>query len=93
MLGATAIPPLFVMAQVYMCPESPRWYISKGRYTDAFKSFCRLRSSPLQAARDLYYADKQIEVETREKSGRNFVSEIIHNRRVRRGAQSAFFVM
>ena len=93
MLASTAIPPMIVMAQVYLCPESPRWYIGRNRYTHAFKSFCRLRSSPLQAARDLYYADKQIQVERAEKSGRNLFSEIIHNRRVRRGAQSAFFVM
>ena len=93
MLASTAIPPLIVMIQVYLCPESPRWYIGRNRYTDAFKSFCRLRASPLQAARDLYYADKQIAVEMAEKRGRNLFSEVIHNRRVRRGAQSAFFVM
>jgi hypothetical protein len=28
----------------------------KKRYGDAYKSFLRLRSSPIQAARDLYYA-------------------------------------
>lgn len=25
MLGSTSIPPFFVMLQVYLCPESPRW--------------------------------------------------------------------
>ena len=25
MLGSTSIPPFFVMVQVYLCPESPRW--------------------------------------------------------------------
>jgi len=42
------------MAQVFFCPESPRWLISKGRYEDAYKSLARLRRHPVQAARDLY---------------------------------------
>ena len=48
------VPALVIMSQVYFCPESPRWLISKGRYHDAFKSLRRLRQSNLQAARDLY---------------------------------------
>ena len=27
MLASTAIPPMIVMAQVYLCPESPRWQV------------------------------------------------------------------
>lgn len=42
------------MAQVYVCPESPRWLMSKGRYDKAYESLRRLRHSSLQAARDLY---------------------------------------
>ena len=48
------IPALFLMAQVFFCPESPRWLMSKGRYADAFESLKRLRHHPVQAARDLY---------------------------------------
>ena len=43
-----------------MVPESPRWLIKKDRYQAAFQSFCRLRNSELQAARDLFYAHSQI---------------------------------
>jgi hypothetical protein len=93
MLASTAIPPMIVMAQVYLCPESPRWLIDRNNYPKAFRAFCRLRQDPLQAARDMYYADKQIQVEREEKAGKSILSEIIHNRRIRRGAQSAFFVM
>jgi membrane protein YdbS with pleckstrin-like domain len=28
MLASTSIPPLIVMLQVYLCPESPRWYVT-----------------------------------------------------------------
>src|SRR5260221_551371 len=47
-------PALFLMAQVFFCPEAPRWLMSKGRYPDAFKSLERLRRHPVQAARDIY---------------------------------------
>jgi len=39
---------------VFFCPESPRWYLSKGRHRKAFESLSKLRMHPLQAARDLY---------------------------------------
>ena len=53
-LTKAGMPALFLMAQVFFCPESPRWLISKGRYGDAFESLKRLRRHPVQAARDLY---------------------------------------
>ncbi|TFK86319.1 hypothetical protein K466DRAFT_156742 [Polyporus arcularius HHB13444] len=55
MLGSAGFPALILLVQVYFCPESPRWYMMKGRYTMAFKSLRRLRHTDLQAARDLYY--------------------------------------
>lgn len=33
--------------------ESPRWLLKKYRIKDSFTSFCRLRNSEVQAARDL----------------------------------------
>jgi hypothetical protein len=53
-LHQAGIPAFVVMAQVYFCPESPRWYMAKGRYPEAYNSLARLRNHPLQAARDLY---------------------------------------
>lgn len=56
MLGSAGIPAIFVMALVYLLPESPRWLMKRGQYDEAFHSLCRLRNSKLQAARDLYCA-------------------------------------
>lgn len=67
--------------------------MSKNRYPNAYRSFLRLRNSPVQAARDLYYAHKSIEVEQVEREGKSIAHEWIYNRRVRRAAQSSFFVM
>ncbi|WFD33000.1 hypothetical protein MSPP1_004057 [Malassezia sp. CBS 17886] len=65
MMGSASIPAFFVMAQVYFCPESPRWLMKRGRYRKAMRSFLRLRSSPLLAARDLYFAHCLIQEEYR----------------------------
>jgi MFS family permease len=122
MLASTAIPPMFVMAQVYFCPESPRcvfsltlipslpaprffpflqaplthiyrWYMEKGKYDKAFHAFTRLRKHKLQAARDMYYAYKMLEIEAGQREGKNLVKEMFTVKRNRRAAQSAFFVM
>lgn len=93
MLGSTSIPPLIVMLQVYLCPESPRWYMEKGKFDKAFNSVCRLRHSKVQAARDMFYAAKLIEIETEEREGRNLFKEFFMKRRNRRAAQSSWFVM
>ncbi|OCF30869.1 hypothetical protein I316_07502 [Kwoniella heveanensis BCC8398] len=96
MLASTAIPPLFVMIQVYFCPESPRWYMEKGRYDRAFRSFARLRNHQIQAARDMYYAYKMLEIERVQRQGsgkKSLFKQFFGVRRNRRAAQSSFFVM
>ncbi|KAI4118001.1 MAG: hypothetical protein LQ345_001866 [Seirophora villosa] len=92
-LGSTAIPPMFVCAQVYLVPESPRWYMSKGKYDKAFASLQRFRWSRFQAARDLYYIHKQIAIEYELQKGKNLWKEFFAVPRNRRAAQSSFFVM
>ncbi|KAI8939010.1 hypothetical protein NX059_004853 [Plenodomus lindquistii] len=93
MLASTSIPPLIVCLQVYFCPESPRWYMEKGKFDRAYDSLCRLRKHKIQAARDMYYAYKLLEVEQAEREGRNAWREFFLVRRNRRAAQSSFFVM
>ncbi|KAI0767794.1 hypothetical protein C8Q74DRAFT_1370501 [Fomes fomentarius] len=63
MLASAGIPALIVAAQIYLCPESPRWYMMKGRYPKAFESLRRFRHTDLQAARDLYYIHVLLEAE------------------------------
>ncbi|KAF5545560.1 myo-inositol transport ITR1 [Fusarium phyllophilum] len=93
MMASTSIPPLVVMLQVYLCPESPRWYMERGRFDKAFRSVRKLRFSPVQATRDMYYAYKLLEIERGEREGRNLLKEFFTVRRNRRAAQSAWFCM
>ncbi|KAK1146773.1 hypothetical protein N8T08_002534 [Aspergillus melleus] len=93
MLGSTAIPPMVVCAQVYFCPESPRWYMMRNRYQDAFNALCQLRPSSFQAARDLYYIHSALKVEEKMREGKQLWREMFTVPRNRRAAQSSFFVM
>ncbi|KAF5663737.1 myo-inositol transporter [Fusarium heterosporum] len=93
MMASTSVPPLIVMLQVYFCPESPRWYMERGHYDKAFRSVRKLRFSPVQATRDMYYAYKLLEIERGEREGRNLLKEFFTVRRNRRAAQSAWFCM
>ncbi|KAH6876533.1 hypothetical protein B0T10DRAFT_540877 [Thelonectria olida] len=53
--GSAFIPAVPLVIGVYFCPESPRWYMKKKKHFKAWESLLRLRNTPLQAARDLYY--------------------------------------
>ena len=48
-LGSAFLPAVPLLIGVYFCPESPRWYLKKGRYHDAYASLVKLRNTPLQA--------------------------------------------
>jgi MFS family permease len=68
--------------------------MEKGRFDKAFESMCALRFSPVQAARDMYYAAKLLEVEQSQRAQRRSIFyEFFKIRRNRRAAQSSFFVM
>ncbi|KAF8606306.1 hypothetical protein BDV93DRAFT_489755 [Ceratobasidium sp. AG-I] len=94
MLGSAGVPAIFVMAQVYLCPESPRWLMGKGRYPEAFDSLCRLRKTKLMAARDLFYIHTLLEIEQEIKpSGKLRILELFTVPRNRRAALGSFVVM
>jgi hypothetical protein len=35
MMASAMLPAVFVCFFVFLCPESPRWYMSKGRHSSA----------------------------------------------------------
>jgi sugar porter (SP) family MFS transporter len=95
-LGSAMLPAIPLLVGVYFCPESPRWYIKKGRYSNAFRSLCRLRNTPLQAARDLYYIHAQIQEEADIIGRSNYITrfiELFTIPRVRRATGASFTVM
>ncbi|KAF7307941.1 MFS domain-containing protein [Mycena kentingensis (nom. inval.)] len=93
MLGSAGIPALIVCLQVMFAPESPRWLLGKGRYRDAYKELSRLRFSPVQAARDLYYIHVTLEAEKEIARGRNRLVEMFTIPRNRNATLASFIVM
>lgn len=96
MLGAPFIPAVPLLFGVYFCPESPRWYMKKKRYADAWKSMSVLRFDDIQVARDIFYIGTQLEIEEQIISQTNYAarfSELFTIPRVRRANLAAFTVM
>ncbi|EEP82542.1 hypothetical protein UREG_07407 [Uncinocarpus reesii 1704] len=95
-LGSAFIPAVPLLLGVYFCPESPRWYIKKGKIAKAYQSLLRLRNHEIQAARDLYYMYAQIQVESQIIGESNYVTRFIQLftiPRVRRATLASFTVM
>jgi MFS family permease len=72
--GSAFIPAVPLVLGIYFCPESPRWYMKKGRYQKAYDSLIRLRNNPVQAARDIYYIHLQLELEAEIIGNNNYLS-------------------
>ncbi|KAL1971067.1 hypothetical protein VTN77DRAFT_18 [Rasamsonia byssochlamydoides] len=88
MLGSTVVLPVIVCAQVYCCPESPRWLIEHNKVDKAFKSFRTLRPTDLQAARDLYYAYVNVQLEREINKGKNFFTMFLELFTIPRNARA-----
>jgi len=71
--GSACIPAVPLLFGIFFCPESPRWYLKRKQYASAWNSHLRLRNTPLQAARDLYYINYLLEEEARLLQGAGMV--------------------
>lgn len=88
------LPAVVVCCFVWMCPESPRWYMSKGRHQRAFDSMCTLRYNKVQAARDIFYMNTLLEAEKESMVlGQSKLKEIFTVPRNRRAFQASEIVM
>lgn len=96
MLGAPFIPAVPLLFLIYVSPESPRWYMKKNRYPEAWKSMVVLRNHPLQVARDMFYIHSQLELEHDLLHNSNYFKrfrELFTIPRVRRATLASFVVM
>ncbi|EKM76181.1 hypothetical protein AGABI1DRAFT_115942 [Agaricus bisporus var. burnettii JB137-S8] len=95
-LGSAFIPAVPLTIGVWFCPESPRWYMKKNRYQDAFKSFLRLRNTELQAAKDLFYVHRQLIEERSALKGSTYLGrffDLFTVPRLRRATLASWVVM
>ncbi|KAK8086853.1 hypothetical protein PG994_001827 [Apiospora phragmitis] len=76
-IGSAFIPAIPLCLLIPFCPESPRWFMKKNRYKDAYKSLIRLRNHPIQAARDLNSIHAQLLVEREAIHGSTYVGRLI----------------
>ncbi|CAG8954491.1 hypothetical protein HYFRA_00004404 [Hymenoscyphus fraxineus] len=95
-LGSAFIPAVPLLFMIYLCPESPRWYMKKGKFVPAMTGLLKLRNNPVLAARDLYYIYCQLEVEKEIIGDTNYFSrfaQLFTIPRVRRATLASFVVM
>ena len=93
MMASAMFPAVIVCCFVFLCPESPRWYMSKGRHHSAFVAMTQLRYNKVQAARDQFYMSKLLEAEDEIKVGQNKLLELATVPRNRRAMIASELVM
>ncbi|RDW62783.1 MFS transporter-11 [Coleophoma crateriformis] len=94
MMGSAMLPAVIVLCFVFLCPESPRWYMSKNKYQKAYQAMIKLRYNKVQAARDIFYMHTLLEAEKASLLvGQSKVKEMFTVPRNRRAMQASEFVM
>lgn len=95
-LAAAFVPAVPLIGLIWLCPESPRWLMKKGRYQKAYRAFRRIRNTDLIAARELFYAHCQIRAEEHAFEGKNLgtrVKELFTVPRIRRATVSSAIIV
>lgn len=95
-LGSAFIPAIPLILFIYMCPESPRWLMARGRCVEAYSAFRKHNHTDVQAARELYYAHSLMQVENELKGSNSWINrfqELFTIPRVRRATLAAFVTM
>jgi MFS family permease len=66
MVAAPFIPALILSILAFICTESPRWLLKKGKYDEALRAWILLygESAPILASREFYLTHVQIQSET-----------------------------
>lgn len=94
MMGSACLPAIIVVCFVFLCPESPRWYMSKNRHAKAYQSMCKVRYNKVQAARDVFYMYTLLQAEKESVIlGGNKIKEMFTVPRNRRAMQASEIVM
>ncbi|KIX00751.1 uncharacterized protein Z518_09816 [Rhinocladiella mackenziei CBS 650.93] len=98
-LAAPFIPIVPLLVMLYICAESPAWYIKHGeRYDRAFRSLCKLRNTELQAAKEVYatYVQRRARSKVSGPDDVSFFGKIIELftiPRIRRAITASYVVM
>lgn len=97
-MASPVVPSLIIAVLIKFVPESPRWYMHRGQYDEAYQSLCRLRKAPLLAARDCYLLHVRYTREQGSRQGHGFahnMKQILlcpRNRRSMYASQSLMFM-
>lgn len=93
MMGSAALPAIVACLLVYLGPESPRWFLTRGQHADAYAAMARLRNTRVQAARDLFQAHVMLKAERGAEKGGSKVRELFTIRRNRNALLASEILM